>query len=143
MRKSVAIADPSGRYNSRPMYGNHVSFAGECFLLTLQNGNILLGSDRAMVRYACDPYVYGALIVALVRGTSGNWLHLATNVTALYRAGSMEYRGSILGVDITITALPVAGERDNGFAARVQVRAFPRGPVDTRARPLSTALSLQ
>ena len=91
-------------------------------VLTVQNSVLLIGGDRAFARFASDPYVYGGLMVAVVANGHGEWLHLADNVTATYRAGSMEWSGTLLGrVGVQLSAMPMAASDDNGFTARIQV----------------------
>ena len=88
----------------------------------MQNNVLLIGGDRAFARFASDPYVYGSLMVAVVAHDQGEWLHLADNVTATYRAGIMEWCGTLLGrVGVQLSATPMGAQADNGFTARIQV----------------------
>jgi hypothetical protein len=96
-----------GQYYNRPLFINNTDA-------------FLQAGDRPMVRFGQGQRVYGALMIALVRGTEGKWLHQCGDILAAYRAGRMTWTirdAHFDGVRLTLDAVPMAGAI--GFALRL------------------------
>ncbi len=68
------VGHNSGAYHNRPLFINNTNaFA--------------LAGDRPVVRLGRGQRIYGAFMLALVRGHHSKWLHLCDDITASYSAG--------------------------------------------------------
>lgn len=97
------------RYNNRPLYCNHMP----AFILT---------GDRPYIRFMNDPYIYGSLMIGVLRDGKGKWLHHFSERTSKYLPGKMEWRlkdKSIPGINIILEAVTM--ESTPGMAVRMRV----------------------
>ena len=80
------------RYNNRPLYCYHMS----AFVLT---------GDRPYIRLMNDPYIYGSLMIGVIRDGKGIWLHYFSDRTSMYRPGQMEWHlsdKSLQGINVVL-----------------------------------------
>ena len=96
---NALVCHNGGRYHNRPLFINNT------------NAFVLAG-DRPIVRLGRGPRIYGAWMIALVRGEQAKWLHLCDDITAAYRAGRMSWRicdAAFAGATLSLEIVPMAG----------------------------------
>jgi hypothetical protein len=97
------------RYGNRPLYC-HNSQA------------IVLAGDRPFLLLGNQSQIGGCLMVALVRGGQGKWLHECSGIVSKYVPGYMEWvvtDGSLGATSIEFQVTPL--EKGTGLAARLRV----------------------
>jgi hypothetical protein len=97
------------RFNNRPLYCNQLPA-------------IVLAGDRPLLRFGSGSGQCGTFIVALARGNQAKWLFHASDITARYRPGRMEWliRDAAFGAtSVTLEAVPT--EKGAGMAVRAGI----------------------
>ena len=103
------------RYNNRPLYINNTN----AFVLT---------GDKPLVRFAQGETFLGTFMVGIVREGKGKWLQECSDITSMYRSGSMTWTisdASLNGVAVTLEVLPMA--KAPGFAVRSTMTGAQKG----------------
>ncbi|HBE41239.1 MAG TPA: hypothetical protein DDW27_08555, partial [Bacteroidales bacterium] len=97
------------RYNNRPLYCNHM----HAFILT---------GDRPYIRFMNDPYIYGSLMIGVIRDGKGKWLHHFSERTSMYFPGKMEWHlndQSMPGLNVVLEAVTM--ESTPGMSIRMHL----------------------
>lgn len=98
------------RYNNRPLY---------CY----QMSAFVLAGDRPYVQLMNEPYIYGGLLIGVVRDGKGVWLHHFSDRISMYRPGQMEWNlkdSSLEGIEVALEVVPMAATP--GMCVRMNVK---------------------
>jgi hypothetical protein len=97
------------RYGNRPLYCDHI-YA------------IAIGGDKPYAVLGSGDFILGNLMFALVREGKGTWLQSASDITATYRPGRMEWAVKDVSWGATVVHLfLVPTAHGPGMAVRLQV----------------------
>jgi hypothetical protein len=103
------------RYCNRPLYCHNAQA-------------IVLAGDRPFLLLGNLSQIAGCLMVALVRGGRGKWLHQCASIVSRYVPGHMEWvvkDGSLGNTSLDFQATPLA--KGTGFAARLKLNGAQPG----------------
>lgn len=101
------VRKDSPRLNNRPLYGH-------------ENYSIVLAGDRPLLRLCTGREMNGTLLLAVIRGDVGRWLHEFASVESRYVDGRMEWTlsdPSFPGLRIKLAAATL--DKGEGLVARL------------------------